>query len=111
MYRLLEEFNSYAVVATHSPLIVQEVPSSYIKVLDREGMTPIVRELGIESFGENLTTITVDVFQTDRELSNFQEYLAKMAQEHSYEEVLELFGEKLSLNAKIFLMAQYSEKK
>lgn len=110
LYKLLEEFNSYAVIATHSPLIVQEIPSNFIKVLDREGTIPRVRNLGIESFGENLTTITVDVFQTDRELSNYQEYLAKMAKEHSYEEILKFFGDKLSLNAKVFLKAQYERK-
>jgi len=111
LYKLLEEFNSYAVIATHSPLIIQEIPSLYIRVLDREGTTPIVRNLGIESFGENLTTITVDVFQTDRELSNFQEYLAKLAKEYTYEKVLEFFNGKLSLNAKIFLKAQYPDNK
>ena len=29
-YRLLEEFNSYAIIATHSPLIIQEIPSNIL---------------------------------------------------------------------------------
>lgn len=110
LYKLLEEFNSYALIATHSPLIIQQVPSNYVRILDREGNIPRVRKLGIELFGENLSTITTDVFQTDRELSNYQEYLEKMTKEYSYEEILKLFGNKLSLNAKIFLKAQYSTK-
>ncbi len=110
LYKLLDEFNSYAIIATHSPLIVQQVPSVYVKVLDREGATPRIRKLGIESFGENLSTIATDIFQTDRELSNFQERLEDMTNEYTYEEILELFDNKLSLNAKIFLKTQYQTK-
>jgi hypothetical protein len=81
-----------------------------VRVLDREGATPRIRKLGIESFGENLSTIATDIFQTDRELSNFQERLEEMTDEYTYEEILELFDNKLSLNAKIFLKTQYQAK-
>lgn len=59
---LLEKFNSFGLVATHSPLIVREIFSENIFVLDKEETTLSVRKLEFETFGENLTTITNEIF-------------------------------------------------
>lgn len=55
-YRLLEEFDSYAIIATHSPLIIQEIPSKYIRSLT-------IHTPDNECFGENVTKITDDIFE------------------------------------------------
>lgn len=100
---LLDEFDSYAIIATHSPILLQEIPSKYVRVFDRQGDYPIVSPLGIESFGENLTTITDDVFETTAARNNFREHLAMLAESHSYEEILAFFDGKLGLNARTYL--------
>lgn len=62
LFTLVRRFRSFCVLATHSPLIIQEIPARNIFVLEREDDSAFVRELERESFGENLTTITQDIF-------------------------------------------------
>lgn len=51
----LHEFDSYAVVATHSPILLQQVPSRYVRVLTRDNTDmPGIKGLNFESFGEDL---------------------------------------------------------
>jgi len=60
---VLEEFNSFAIVATHSPLVLQQIPSHYIqRVISVDGF-PQITKLQFETFGNNLTTITDEVFE------------------------------------------------
>lgn len=100
---LLEKFDSYAIIATHSPLILQEVPSQRVRVLERVGVVPLIRGLGIESFGENLTVITNEIFGIDQEDSNYKNFLKVLSKKYSNEEILKMFDGKLGFNAKIFL--------
>lgn len=62
LFTLVGRFRSFCVLATHSPLIIQEIPARNIFILEREDDSAYVRELERESFGENLTTITQDIF-------------------------------------------------
>ena len=104
---LLEEFNSYSILATHSPIIIQEIPSARVRVFRREGNYPIVTKLGMECFGENLTAITDHVFGTAELQNNYRGHFRKLAEQFSYEDVLELFDGQLSFNAKSFLASLY----
>lgn len=104
---LLEAFNSYAIIATHSPILLQEIPAKYVRVFRKQGNYPIVSQLGIECFGENLTIITDEVFETSEERNNYRNHLKKLSMTYSYEEILDLFDRQLSLNAKSFLLSIY----
>jgi len=109
-YVLLEEFNSYAIISTHSPLIIQETPSRYVHVLKRIGDTPSVNKLELESFGENLSNLTNHTFGVSNSESNYKVWLEKMAEKMSYEEVLEKFQHNLSFNAMTYLSIVYKRK-
>jgi len=102
-YTLLEEFNSYAIMATHSPLIIQETPSRFIQALTRIDNELIIREPDIECFGENITTITDDIFDVNISESCYKTVLKQLSDKYSIEEIIKLFEDKLSLNAMIFL--------
>lgn len=102
-YTLLEEFNSYAIMATHSPLIIQETPSRYIQALTRMDNELIIRVPDIECFGENISTITDDIFDVNSTESCYKTVLKQLSEQFSIEEIIELFEDKLSLNAMIFL--------
>jgi hypothetical protein len=106
---LLKEFNSYAVIATHSPLILQQIPSRQVRVFKREGGYPIISTLGIESFGENLTLITNEVFETSELYSNYQDHLRDLAKSYTYDQIMEFFNNRLGLNAKVFLRSLYND--
>ena len=62
IFRLVKRFESFCIIATHSPLIIQEIPARNIFIIERENNIAFVRELERESFGENLTVITQDIF-------------------------------------------------
>lgn len=62
LFTLVGRFRSFCVLATHSPLIIQEIPARNIFILEREDDSVYVRGLERESFGENLTIITQDIF-------------------------------------------------
>lgn len=109
--RILNKFDSYSIISTHSPQIVQEVPSKDVIILERIQNSPSVRGLDIESFGENLNTITERIFHTISHDEYYREFLIELSKNKSYNELLQMFSQNslpLSLNAKIFLQSLYS---
>ena len=62
LYRLLEHYNSFCIMATHSPLVIQEIPSDNVIIFRREGDTLAVQPLPFETFSQDLTTVTESVF-------------------------------------------------
>lgn len=107
-YTILNEFDSYAIVSTHSPLIIQEIPSQYINVFNRYGNNALVEKPQSEFFGENISNITNELFEVQENESNYKSYLKKINETLSVDEILELFEEGLSFNALTYL---YSLKK
>lgn len=102
--KILSKFNSYSIIATHSPLIIQQTPAKYIRIIKRfDGNIPDVQKMKIESFGENLTTITNEIFNTIDVDDNYKNVLEKLAQNMDYKDILNKFENKLSFNAKIYL--------
>lgn len=106
-YKLLSEFNSYAIFSTHSPLVLQEIPSRYIQILDRTDDILTVRRPDIECFGNSINNIIHDVFDVTNNESNFKAFLSTLAQNKSYQEVVDIFDGRLGLNALIYLKSCY----
>lgn len=106
---ILEEFNSYAVVATHSPVVIQEVPAERVLVFQRDGNVTVAEPLLLESFGESLTELTRHVFETDEVKSVYRRTLRDLAKDESAEEVTARFPRGLSLSAQAYLLAQYGK--
>jgi predicted ATP-binding protein involved in virulence len=104
---ILHAFDSFAVLSTHSPLLLQEIPARRVRILSREGNVPIVDELQIESFGESLSVISDTVFQATGEQENYRTYLAALAAQYGPEVVLSKFavGGGLGLNARMALQS------
>lgn len=107
LHALLDEYNSFAILATHSPIILQEVPSKFVRVLEREGNITTTRNLELESFGENLSTLTADVFDTNEIKGTYKQFFKRISEDLTYDEAVRLFDDELSLNAKIFLNSFY----
>lgn len=103
---LLEEFDSYCIIATHSPLVIREVFSDSIYVFEKDEDVPRIRKLEFETFGESLSTITNEIFD-NRDVSKYYvksiEHLVKEGK--SYEEIESMIqGEvPLNLNVKILI--------
>lgn len=107
IYELVNEFESYCLIATHSPLVIRELFSKNVFILEKHGNVPSLKRISIESFGENLGVLTEVVFgdrSTDKKYKNIISDLVR--QGHTYEQIIDLlqFDEvPLSLNAKIYI--------
>ena len=101
------KFDSFFILSTHSPILIQQLSSKNVFVFEREGNTPSTRRLDIESFGENLTTITKHIFETNEVKDGYKKLLEELSKLLTYEEVESLFNGRLGLNASIFLSNLY----
>lgn len=103
--RLLSHFRSYAVIATHSPMILQQVPSRYVRVFTRLDRMTTIEPLGIESFGQNLTVLTEQIFKAGDTPSRFRDWSRRVSPGRTLEEIQAGFEYPLSFEAKMFLRA------
>jgi predicted ATPase len=93
---LLTDRNAVAVVATHSPVVLQEVPRSCVWKVGRRVERP-----EIETFGENVGVLTHEIFGLEVRDSGFHaEILQAVRELDTYQEVLARFGGQLGGEAK-----------
>lgn len=111
MRLITKEFRSFVIVATHSPLVLQQIPSRYVRVLQRTGNSTLCTRLGLESFGENLTTLTESVFHAADEPQPYLEQLKAMMAKHSLADVEDAFGGKLSYTARSYLSSVNTDRR
>jgi len=83
IYEILCASTSFAIFATHSPLVLQQVPSRYITCLHNVDDSIVTSRPSIETFGANLTEIADEVFQAYKDKSLFRTWLdeGQMTQE------------------------------
>jgi predicted ATPase len=102
---LLELHSSFAVVATHSPVVLQEVPSRSVKVLRRDFTNVTVEAPEIETYAENVGLLTKLAFNLDSSNTDFQGVLRTLATTRSVEEIEELFGGRMSSQARSLVLS------
>jgi hypothetical protein len=104
LHEWMEDFDAYGVVATHSPIVLQETPGQMVRILEREGKVPFLRRYESESFGQSLSEIVVEVFGTDERERNYASMLKALVEAGmTVEEIESSFGRPLSLNARMAL--------
>lgn len=114
IFELTEKFESFCIIGTHSPLVVQEIPSRNVIIIERTENTAQVRHLEQESFGENLTVITEEVFGR-RDVNKYHSTLLKdmILNGKSYDEIIshiETDEVPISLNLRLFIKALIQQK-
>ena len=72
---LLETYNAFCVVATHSPIVVQESMARDVYLVRREGAITDVSKPTIQTFGENIGALTSEVFGVNSEVTDFHHIL------------------------------------
>jgi hypothetical protein len=104
---LLKRRNGVAIVATHSPVVLQEVPSHCVWLLRRAGEAIGLDRPQIETFGENVGVLTREVFGLEVTASGFHQLIADKASNPftNYEEVVEAFGGHLGAEARAIARA------
>lgn len=109
---LLVNRNGVAIIATHSPVVLQEVPKSCVWVLTRSGLTMTAERPSLETFGENVGVLTREVFRLEVAKSGFHSLLkeAVFTLGKSYDEVVADYGNQLGFEAKSILKAMVIER-
>lgn len=104
---LLERYDAYAIIATHSPVVIQEVPRKRVVRFERDGNITSAHPLATESFGENIAELTRQVFETVEIPNFYKQALKKLAETKTFDEVSALFDDQLSLHATAYLASLY----
>lgn len=108
---LLLERNGVAIIATHSPVVLQEVPSFCVWKVNRSGLVAAAIRPTIETFGENVGILTREVFGLEVELSGFHTILkAAVEQGGNFEKILRKFGGRLGFEAQAILRALIADR-
>lgn len=105
---LLVRRNGVAVIATHSPIILQEVPQSCVWIINRILTASKAERPTIETFGESIGILSREVFQLELSQSGYHQILDDVRREaSSYEDAMELMGHQLGAEGKAVLRAMY----
>lgn len=93
---LLINRNGVAIIATHSPVVLQEVPRSCVWKIIRHGYVAQAIRPEIETFAENVGILTKQIFGLEVTRSGFHRMLWEVADDASQtQEVLEKFDNKV----------------
>ena len=105
----LDHFDGYAVIATHSPVVLQETPSRYVHVLRRMGNKSRVVRPSIETFGENVGVITQDVFNLDDGSTDWHDTLRSLSRRRTLNEIEEMFERRLGFAPRSYVASVRNE--
>ncbi|MDS9874483.1 AAA family ATPase [Pseudomonas protegens] len=98
---LLVARNGFALISTHSPVVLQEVPRSCVWMLRRSRAQATVERPPIETFGESAGVLTRAVFGLEVTNSGFHQLVAAVSNQPgtSFEDVEQHFGGQLGAEA------------
>ena len=109
---LLINLNGVAIIATHSPVILQEVPKKTVYKLRRYGANASADRPEIETFGENVGVLTREIFGLEVTESGFYQLLKKAVEEfNDYDDLLEHFGDQLGMEGRSIARVLFANKK
>ncbi|QOZ84709.1 MULTISPECIES: AAA family ATPase [Chromobacterium] len=101
----LDTFDGYAIIATHSPVVLQETPARYVRVLRRAADQSRIVATSIETFAENIGVITQEVFNLGDGSTDWHETLKILARQNTLEDIEVMFGHKLGFAARSYVLS------
>lgn len=101
---LLHDRNGVSIIATHSPVVLQEVPKSGVWKINRVGLITETRRPDVETFGENVGVLTREVFGLEVVKSGFHDLLVNSVKSgNSYQDIISEYNDQLGLEARALL--------
>jgi hypothetical protein len=102
---LLMQRNGVAIIATHSPVVLQEAPRTCVWILQRSGLVAVAERPTLETFGENVGILTREVFGLEVTRSGFHKLLEDVINKTGggYEDIVKRFDNQLGAEARIIL--------
>lgn len=109
---LLTDRNGVAIIATHSPVILQEVPRSCVWKVRRSGTITDADRPDIETFGENVGVLTREVFGLEVTDSGFHRMLREAVEaEGDFASVLRRFDWQVGGEAQALIQAMITSRR
>ena len=103
---LLVNRNAVGIIATHSPVIVQEVPRSCVWKLSRFRYEAKAERFENETFGETIGKITREVFDLEVNESGFYKLLSDDVNDgKTYDQIIQKYNDQLGFEAQLLLRA------
>jgi ABC-type lipoprotein export system ATPase subunit len=104
LYDMLAKRDAYAVIATHSPIVMQEIPGRSIRLLRIcEGRLPLVKLYPHESFGESLDEIVFQAFGVNEDDRSYLTILRELVGEEEDRDKIEQLFDGLGFRARLLL--------
>ncbi len=101
---LLMDRNGVAIISTHSPVILQEVPSNCVYALRRIDQKLIAERLSLNTFGASIGSLTNEVFGLEVTNSGYHKMLAEAVKKYNdYSLIVDKFGDQLGNEAGMLL--------
>lgn len=101
---LLVDRNAVAIIATHSPVILQEVPKSCVWKLERTRNEGVSFRPENETFGENVGVLTREVFGLEVTKSGFHALLMESVEAgKSFDEIVDLYKGQIGFEGQAIL--------
>lgn len=111
---ILSDFDSFAIIATHSPLVVREMANTNVFLMQKvENDILQIGKVPFDTFGEDTARLYKNIFGYDEADSYFMEVVRRLREEESldYKEIVDYLEKymKLSFNAKLLIRDLCSE--
>jgi len=108
---LLINRNGVAVIATHSPVVLQEVPASCVWKVVRHGLAARADRPEIETFAENVGVLTREIFGLEVTRSGFHRMLAEAVGDlNSADAVLGKFDNEVGSDGRALISSLIAER-
>ena len=110
IHKLVHEFESFCIITTHSPIVIQSLFAKNVFILERHEDIPSLRKIGLESLGENLSVLTEEVFGNKEAEKQYKVILDSLIDENrSFQETIARLRNQnieLSTNALLYLRSK-----
>ena len=91
--KLLDEFKSFAVIATHSSILTREIDREAVNIFKRQANYTYINNASIETYGSDLEKIIVQVFEDDLEKKIYEGIIDEKIGDITINEVSTNFGD------------------
>lgn len=97
---ILSHRDSFAIIATHSPIIAQDTPAKHIRLLKRVDGISLFSKIQIETLGTSIDDIITYFFGVSSELPGYRSLLARLAKDGmTLSQINQILERRLSVEA------------
>lgn len=114
LYKLLEVYQSYAIVVTHSPLVVREIKGSQVRIMDRIGDFAVIRGIQQETLGASISSLVDEIFGNKDIPKYYRKRIKQLVSEgYSENEIIRAITkdeDSLPLGLRVYIKSFYTDK-